>query len=84
MGREMGGSFKREGIYVYLWLIQRSLSGYTLGGCKESDMTERLTHTHKYYCLTDVMDMNLGKLWGMVRDREASYAAVHGLTKSWT
>ena len=20
MGREMGGSFKREGIYVYLWL----------------------------------------------------------------
>ena len=20
-GREMGGSFKREGIYVYLWLI---------------------------------------------------------------
>ena len=21
MGREMGGSFKREGIYVYLWLI---------------------------------------------------------------
>ena len=22
MGREMGGTFKREGIYVYLWLIQ--------------------------------------------------------------
>ena len=22
MGREMGGRFKREGIYVYLWLIQ--------------------------------------------------------------
>ena len=21
VGREMGGSFKREGIYVYLWLI---------------------------------------------------------------
>ena len=21
MGREMGGQFKREGIYVYLWLI---------------------------------------------------------------
>ena len=21
MGREMGGSFKREGLYVYLWLI---------------------------------------------------------------
>ena len=23
IGRHMGGSFKREGIYVYLWLIQR-------------------------------------------------------------
>ena len=22
MGREMGGRFKREGIYVYLWLMQ--------------------------------------------------------------
>ena len=22
MGRKMGGKFKREGIYVYLWLIQ--------------------------------------------------------------
>ena len=22
MGREMRGKFKREGIYVYLWLIQ--------------------------------------------------------------
>ena len=21
MGKEMGGKFKREGIYVYLWLI---------------------------------------------------------------
>ena len=22
MGRELGGSFKREGIYVYLWLFE--------------------------------------------------------------
>ena len=34
--------------------------------------------------ITDAMDMNLGKLWEMVRDREASYAAVHGLAKSQT
>ena len=25
---------------------QRSLEGYSPWGCKESDMTERLTHTH--------------------------------------
>ena len=34
--------------------------------------------------ITDSMDMNLGKLGEMVRDREASCAAVHGVVKSRT
>ena len=34
--------------------------------------------------IIDAMDMNLGKLWEMVRDREVWCAAVHGVTKSWT
>ena len=34
--------------------------------------------------ITDAMNMNLGKLWEMVRDREAWHAAVHGVAKSWT
>ena len=34
--------------------------------------------------ITDTMDMNLGKLQEMVRDREAWSAAVHGVAKSWT
>ena len=34
--------------------------------------------------LTDAMDMNLGKLREMVRDREACCAAVHGVTERWT
>jgi len=34
--------------------------------------------------ITDAMNMNLGKLWEMMRDREAWRAAVHGVTKSQT
>ena len=34
--------------------------------------------------ITDSVDMNLGKLREMVRDREAWHAAVHGVTKSQT
>ena len=34
--------------------------------------------------ITEAMDMNFGKLWEMVSDREAWSAAVHGVTKSRT
>ena len=34
--------------------------------------------------ITDAMNMNVGKLWGMMRDREAWCATVHGVTKSQT
>ena len=33
--------------------------------------------------ITDSMDMGLSKLREIVKDEEASHAAVHGVTKSW-
>ena len=36
------------------------------------------------YGITRVMDMDLGKLWEMARNREAWSAAVHGVTKVQT
>ena len=34
--------------------------------------------------ITDSIDMNLSKVWEIVKHREAWCAAVHGVTKSWT
>ena len=33
--------------------------------------------------ITNSMDMNLSKLWVMVKDREAWCAVVHGAAKNW-
>ena len=34
--------------------------------------------------ITNSKDMNLSKLWGIVKDRKVWHAAVHGVAKSWT
>ena len=34
--------------------------------------------------ITQSMDMSLGKVWEMVKDREAWHAAIHGVAKNQT
>ena len=45
--------------------------------CQNTVISNKLVINNNY------MDMNLGKHWEMVRDREAWHTAVHGVTKSW-
>ena len=45
---------------------------------------KRMAENEMVRSITDSMDMNLSKLWEIVKDREAWYAAVHGITRSQT
>ena len=51
---------------------------------KGSRQKEQTVAEDEMVSVTDSVDMNLSKLWEIVKDREAWHAAVHGVAKSWT
>ena len=59
--------------------LEKTLMLGKIEGRRRGRQTMRCLHT-----INDSMDMNLSKLWEIVKDREVWHSAVHGVAKSRT
>ena len=90
--REINPEYSLEGMMLKLKLLyfghlmQRADSLEKSLMLGKTEGRKRKGHPRKRWLdgITDAMDMNLGKLREMVRDRKAWPAAIHEVTRSWT
>ena len=88
--REMNPEYSLEGLIRKLKLQYFGHLMWTVTHWKSPWCWERLRRKREHQrmrWLDDIngaMNMNLGKIREMVRDKEAYLAAVHGVAKSWT
>ena len=89
ISREINPEYSLEGLMLklmlqYLGHLMWPATHWKSPWCWQRLRAEGEEGIRGWDVITNAVETNLGKLWEMVRDREAWHAAVHGVTKRQT